>query len=688
MTEHATDFFSRQDEAKKNTAWLVFLFGLAVLALSLGTYGALWFGFSMSGATLPLIDIGLLVVSFVATGAFIFIGSAWKVSALGGGGSSVAESLGGVEVDPSNSDPLIRRYVNVVEEMSLASGVPVPRIYLLQGEQGINAFAAGYSMNDAAIAVTQGALENFTRDELQAVVAHEYSHILNGDMRLNVRLIGVIHGILLMYLFGRIILRGMRGGGGRKGAGPVLVAGLALVILGYGGVAFGRMIKAAVSRQREYLADSAAVQFTRNPAALAGALKKIGAISYGSALETSKAEEVSHMCFGSVKRRASFFGGLLSTHPPLVKRIKAIEPSFEGDFSKVDMTNQRQIAAREEKWSGSRSTSKARPVMAMAGADGGFEAAGAGMMMAMAASSSNRHSYGGNDWSSKGRELEYHVNADDVVNSVGGVSPEKLTYCASLLEEIPRPLMEARSSILGAIATVYALLLDEDQGERKKQGHLLEQYGDPKVVEEVKHLWGAVAHLDQEFRLPLLDLIFPTLRRMTAPQYKDFAKMVERLIMADGKVILKEFIIQKVLLHRLEMSHAKGASRAVQFSSFSGVQRDIQHLLSCLAYVGHDDINEACRSFEIGRQQLPPKVVERVTFLSHDAWTYPAVDVSLDRLALSSPTIKRAVVDACAHCVMGDGVVTVEEAELLRAICESLDVPLPPFIPEVTRKAA
>lgn len=690
MKKFSSDFFERQEQARKNTTRLVAVFGVAVIVLSLATYVALWVGYSMSGYELPLVDPMLFVVALVGTGAFIFIGSAYKISALGGGGNLVAEEMGGTEVDPSSSDPLVRRYVNIVEEMSLASGVPVPRTYVLADEPGINAFAAGYTMNDAAIAVTQGALEHFTRDELQAVVAHEYSHILNGDMRLNIRLIGVIHGILLMYLFGRILLRSMGRSRNSRGGGPILIAGLALVVFGYGGVICGRLIKAAVSRQREYLADAAAVQFTRNPNGLVGALKKIGAVSYGSSLQSAMAEEVSHMCFGRVREKPSFFGAMTATHPPLVKRIQAIDPSFGGDFSQVDMTNQRHLMAEATvRRAKSLAQERTQPEMAMA-----MAGVVSGMSAEVGYGGSDWRgrdrpgaSTGGNDWSTADRELRYDLHATEVLDSVGDVSPEKLTYCATLLEEIPRSLMDARSSTLGAIATVYGLLLDANPEERKKQGALLEAHGDPRVVKECRRLWGAVSTLDGEYRLPLLDLLFPTLRRMTAQQFKNFSRMVERLIMADGTVNLKEFIIQKVLLHRLEMAFSGREQRAVQFKSFNAVARDIQNLLSCLAYVGHDDINEAMRSFGVGQARLPSKHMSKFTFLPREEWSYPAVDVSLDRLAHAGPTIKRAVVDACAHCVMGDGAITVEEAELLRAICESVDVPLPPFIPVATKKA-
>ena len=241
----------------------------------------------------------------------------------------VARELGGTPVATDVRDPLRRRYRNIVEEMAIASGVPVPEIYVLEAENGINAFAAGYAPGDAAIAVTRGALETLDRDELQGVVAHEFSHILNGDMRLNIRLMGVLFGIMVLGLIGRLIVRGgyhtsIVSSRRDRGTPVVLIVGLGLVILGGIGVFFARLIKAGVSRQREYLADASAVQFTRQSEGIANALKKIGGYADGSSITAADPEEVSHMLFGSGSRLA----GLFATHPPLTKRIQALDPGL------------------------------------------------------------------------------------------------------------------------------------------------------------------------------------------------------------------------------------------------------------------------------------------------------------------------------------------------------------------------
>src|SRR4051812_14934448 len=259
----------------------------------------------------------------VATLGVIGTGSFFKTLSLARGGRAVAELLDGRLVNSNSTDAHERKLLNVVEEMAIASGVPVPQVYVMDGEQGINAFAAGHSASDAAISVTRGAMTMLTRDELQGVIAHEFSHLLNGDMKLNLRLMGLIFGILCLTVIGRVLIRTS----GKKNPLPLL--GLALIIIGWVGVLFGRLIQAAVSREREFLADASAVQFTRNPSGLAEALKKIGGLAEGSQLQTNRAEEASHFFFAN-GLKSRFFG--FATHPPLIERIKALDPSFDGNY--------------------------------------------------------------------------------------------------------------------------------------------------------------------------------------------------------------------------------------------------------------------------------------------------------------------------------------------------------------------
>lgn len=331
------DFFGAQDRARQKTGRLVFLFGLAVCLIVAVIYLVL--SFVLFGyETGQMWDPVLLAMVTGAVLIVVFSGSFFRTMGLRkGGGRNVAEALGGRPVLNEQASQDDRRLLNVVEEMALASGMPVPAVYILEGEAGINAFAAGYSIDDAVVAVTRGALHQLTRDELQAVIAHEFSHIANRDMRLNIQLMGIIFGILVIGVTGRILLRSMRGGGGRnKGAVVIFAIGLVSYIAGYAGVLVGRLIQSAVSRQREFLADAAAVQFTRNPEAMASTLKKIAGI--GSKLDSPRAEEMSHFFFAS-----GLSGGLTTrlwaTHPPIAERIRRLDPYF-------DLKIQEQASAR------------------------------------------------------------------------------------------------------------------------------------------------------------------------------------------------------------------------------------------------------------------------------------------------------------------------------------------------------
>ena len=332
------DFFERQDQARRNTKLLVVYFVIGVAMLILAVYAAWWgslpasprsqhHGYSEQ-AQLVLWNPQLFLVAAVGTLAVIGLGSGFKTLELAQGGSTVATMLGGRLVNPATTDPDERKLRNVVEEMAIAAGIPVPQVYVLPEERGINAFAAGHSTSDAVVAVTAGAMKLLTRDELQGVIGHEFSHILNGDMRLNLRLMGIIFGILCLAVIGRVLL--YTRSRSSKDKNPLPLLGLVLMVIGWVGVLFGRLIQAAVSRQREFLADASSVQFTRNPAGLAGALKKIGGLSYGSKLEAAHAEEASHMFFGNGMGESFFH--LMDTHPPLAERIRAIDPSFDGEL--------------------------------------------------------------------------------------------------------------------------------------------------------------------------------------------------------------------------------------------------------------------------------------------------------------------------------------------------------------------
>ena len=323
------DFFTQQEKSRKKTGLLVFFFITAVVLIIAALYAVITAILFYNKMVIDPFQPVLLLCVAGGTLAIVIGGSLFKTSQLRRGGAAVAKMLGARPVARDTRDLKEKQFLNVVEEMAIASGVTVPDAYVLD-EQGINAFAAGWGTSDAAVCVTTGCLNFLTRDELQGVIAHEFSHVLNGDMRLNIRLMGLIFGILVIAQIGYFILRGssrgrvrISSGRGKSGSGAAVIflVALALMCIGYIGVFFGNLIMAAVSRAREFLADASAVQFTRNPSGIAGALKKIGGLADGSLIHHPNAAQASHMFFAN--GISSFWSNMFATHPPLAKRVSA-----------------------------------------------------------------------------------------------------------------------------------------------------------------------------------------------------------------------------------------------------------------------------------------------------------------------------------------------------------------------------
>jgi Zn-dependent protease with chaperone function len=659
------NFFEHQARARQKTTQLAILFGIAVggivVAIYLVTRLALRYAELKAGRAggFELWDLqSFLTVAIVVT-LFIGIASAAKMASLRRGGSAVAEMLGGRLVPRSTTDLAERRLLNVVEEIALASGVPVPQVYLLPSEEGINAFAAGHTPSDAAVAVTKGTLQSLSRDELQGVIAHEFSHILNSDMRLNIRLIGILFGILAIGIFGRILARVTSAGrGNRRGGLPAIaLAGVLLMLIGYIGTFIGRLIQSAVSRQREFLADAAAVQFTRNPVGIAGALKKIGGHVHGSRIQSPAAEQASHLFFGQGRKRG-LFGGLLATHPPLVERIQRIEPDFDGRFPLVGAER---IAAAPRAARKQRRPQRSREGILpgfppLPGFPGGEAAAFAGEAGLTAA----------------------ETDPAGVVARVGQPTAGHLELGAALLRRIPEPLQATLALPAGAQSVMLALLLEPPSPEREQQLQALRPITPPPEVEALEALSGAVAELPRPLRLPLTDLALPALRELEPPALQRFLARVKTLVAADGKVTLFEFALHWMLEYRLV--RAPRRPRRIAHSSYGPLRREIATLLAALAAAGNPDSAEgAARAYRAGLARLPAEVARA----ERGAQAVPLAEVgrALNRLVLAAPEIKATVIDACAYCAFADRRVTDAETELLRVVAVSLDCPLPPFLP-------
>lgn len=645
------NFFEHQDQARRNTRRLVVLFALAVIAIVAAVYLAvvlILFGSELRAVTggVDLWAPRLLLPVTAATLLVIGAGSGYKTLQLSDGGAAVGRLLGGRPLDPNTSDLEERRILNVVEEMAIAAGTPVPDVYLLDGERSINAFAAGRTRDDAVIGVTRGTTTLLSRDELQGVVAHELSHVLNGDMRLNLRLMGVLHGILVISMIGYFVMRS--GGGGRTrrrgkgGGGAIVLLGLALYVIGWIGVFFGRLIKAGVSRQREYLADAAAVQFTRNPLGIGGALRKIGGHRPGSRIENRRAEEASHLFFSDALKK--HFLGMTATHPPLDERIRRIDPSFDGTFPEV---------AWPEEAAEAPAAAPERPRHAVPDVVGGAVLAGAGMGAGAA---------GG------------------MVDSVGTLDPAHVAFAAALLADLPSRLLDAARDPASARALVFAVLLDPERAVRVRQLEALRGAAEPAVVEEARGLSDDLGELAPEARIPLLDLALPALRRMSPEQYRSFRASVDALARADGRISLFEYALHRMLLRHLDPRFGETKEPAVQYYGLQGLADELSCLLSLLVRAGHaGDEEAAAEAFAAAARELEGTGAD-VSLQSREACDLKSFDRALDKLALAAPRLRRQVLQAAVAAVAHDREVTAEEGELLRAVADGLDCPVPPFL--------
>ncbi|MCM2358514.1 MAG: M48 family metallopeptidase [Geobacteraceae bacterium] len=629
------DFFARQEDARRQSVRLIVLFALAVVGVALAVYlvAAFVYLWSFKQTAAVFWHPRLFLWTSGGTLLFVWIGSFWKIRELRAGGATVAMILGARPVPPQTGDPRERRLRNVVEEMAIASGVPVPDLYLLERERGINAFAAGHGLDDAVICVTRGAVELLDRDELQGVVAHEFSHILNGDMGLNLRLLGWLNGILLVSQAGEAVLRGMRSARGR-GAGAIALAAAALYVVGYVGYFFGRLIKSAVSRQREYLGDASAVQFTRNPEGLAGALKKIGGLLTGSRLDHPRAAEVSHLFFSNGIEAAWLQA--LDSHPPLAERIRRLEPRFDGTFPAVTPLPTPPPAEIYLKPRPAKASPE--PAAALTGA-------------AVAA----------------------------LLERVGEPVREHIDLARRLINELPEAVVAATRDPFGACALVYGLLLDRDPAVRSRQEEILAARESGAIANEVRRLCPAVETLAPEVRLPLLDLSLPALRALSRDQFLRLKETVALLSSADSRLSLFEFTLRYLLLRHLEPRFTQRPQRPAQIYGLRGVQQECSSVLTALARVGHREETGAQQAFARGVQLLREPKAE-FSFVPAGECGVASLERAFAVLDGASPLIKRRLLAACLECLIHDGTVTVAEIELFRAIADAIGCPVPPWL--------
>lgn len=645
------NFFEHQDRARRNTRYLILLLTAAVFSLVAITtllFAVLaYFGQDQydsaptshwQGILHALSPSAFLWIA-VGVGCVVVIGSFFRFVQLQGGGKTVAEAMGGRLLSGNTKDPDERKILNVVEEMAIASGTAVPPVYLID-EESINAFAAGYHPQDAVIGITRGCIQNLSRDELQGVVAHEFSHIFHGDMRINMRLVSLLYGILVIGLIGEFLIRMAGNRGARRSSkdnSPALflALGLGLLIIGYTGIFFGNLIKAAVSRQREFLADASAVQFTRNPEGIAGALKKIGGNTYGSLLHNERAAEFSHMFFG---QGVKSFLTLMATHPPLEERIKRIQPKWNGEFStsvykrsktaetKAELSNEMVFSFSDDAATNTRAAS---------------------------------------------------LDLDRTLDQLAQPNIQQVDYARARLAEIPQQIKIAAHESFSARALVFGLLLDSNEAIAQRQLLSLAEHLTVNEFQQLSGLIHSSSNLAARLRLPLLELCLPALKQLSKEQYSHFIECLNQLINADNRISLMEWALYRIVMHNTSAQYHPERSH-----NLDQLKRECEILISVLAYAGAKTEVDAQAAFNRASSELK---INNLLLLPRDQVQVTQLDKALEKLNGVKPLQKPRLLKAMSQCVLQDDHVTITEAELFRAIADSLDCPVPPLILEYIR---
>lgn len=637
------DFFTQQEKARKKTGLLVLFFFLAVLLIISAIYGAismvLLSNHSINSPFQPGILLGVVAGTLLIVGG----GSLFKINQLREGGNAVATMLGAVPVSLDTKNLKEKQLLNVVEEMAIASGAGMPAVFVLE-EPGINAFAAGWKTNDAVVCVTRGCLETLTRDELQGVVAHEFSHLLNGDMRLNIKLMGIIFGILVIGQIGYWVLRGS-GSGTRvrskdknSGGGAIIAIAIALLVIGYIGVFFGNLIKAAVSRTREYLADSSAVQFTRNPIGIAGALKKIGAVTDGSRISHHNASQASHMFFAN--GLSGFWSNIFATHPPLEKRIRCIDPAFNGDFSQIQI-----------------SVPAAQSSAAATGPVPGQQTPGASNI-------------------SSGFQGGLRLDPTVMLASVGSITQETVAYSSMLIQSIPSQVRLAILDKNGAQAVLFGMLLSKDSNVRDWQRATISA-NLPALMARIDETVPYLANIDRLAYATIATLAVNSLRTISESEYPLFTSTLKGLVEADGKINLFEYMLQRMVQSRIAPRFLKDNTPGRTITSIETIAPACAAVFSALAWEGSSNPVDAGYAFNNGAGLFPLTTLE---LLPREQYTIQLLDAALNQLDCLVPPVKKQVLAGCIAIAMTDNVINLNEAEFLRAVADALSCPMPPLM--------
>jgi len=646
------NFFEHQDRAHQNTRRLGWLYLLSLICIVGAIHLALWLIYRLIlKSNISLLNPSMLLGVAVPTLLVIGSGTLFKLIRLRRGGAAVAEELGGRLVEPEQATVLEKQLLNIVAEMAIASGIPAPQVFVLDRETSINAFAAGNSPQKAAIGVTRGCLETLNRDELQGVIGHEFSHILNGDMRLNMKLIGLLNGIVLIYILGRFVVKystdisissdSDKDSGLGSSFFATIAFGTALMAIGGLGYFFGRILQSAVSRQREFLADSSAVQFTRNPDGLASALQKIESHANHARVSAPQAAAMSHLFFGEANTSwlsADWF----ATHPPTRQRLQRLSVSA------------RQVPA--EAVVGNAIASPSTPAQATSSAS----------VMGFAST----------------------IAASSVASNISGVSQSRsqaaLTSSRSTpspnarVAQVPESLQQGTETLEGAIAIAQSLMLDYQNPSVRAQQEAWLQKTVPISLADLTIQSGKVLETSNpRLRLPRLDSAIPVLQQATVSELQQLFKVLQGLAIVDKRWSLTEFVIYTGLQHRLQPRMTQPAIAATD--TLAPVWQDCLMVLAAIARVGHTEPDTIAYAFRSGVYQLPGASTQEILTTAPNG-NFNQLKSSLERLSSLSAKLKQAIVSACTIIALQDQTITLPESELLWAIATCLDCPLPPCL--------
>jgi len=644
------NFFAHQAKARSNTTKLMVLFALAVISLITITLLFLIVFlafFNDSSFHEEMLNVKMVMAVTGTVVGTVLIAWLYKSVQLASGGKAIAEAMNGKLLSSNTENPDEKKVLNVVEEMAIASGITVPPVYLFN-EPGINAFAAGYSNRDAVIGITQGSIRALNREELQGVIAHEFSHIFNGDMRLNIRLITVLHGILVIGMIGESLLElpGRHGNSrneswffddkprGHGNAGFYML-GVGLYVIGYLGHFFGALIKAAVGREREFLADASAVQYTRNPQGIGNALRKIGGYPLGSYIKHGEAKEISHLFFSDAAHKKFLRG--LSTHPPLRERIKRVDPSGGNKFIKVTLPEEAKInphLLRESRMGiniDPDAYKKPGPL----------------------------------------KQLE-PIQYMGALAFSGNPTPQHVEAAQQLLQDIPAQLKKLAHDTYDVQALIYCFLLDKHRSNvHEQQLTYLEKNLPIDIYREILRIKDLVTTLPPRHRLPLMDIAIATLKQLNQNQYTELKTHMMSLIKADKVIDLTEWSLYRMVTHHLEDK----VNKRIGHKSLPALHRECQRLLSAIALASSDTTEDAAKCFQKGWAMLKLAPAELINDCLRDT---PALDHAVKRANLLHPLKKPLLIKACCAALHQED--DPEGIELIRTLVDGLDVPMPPLL--------